>query len=74
MLSNTVLVGKQRVVLENQTDIALVDRDVVDAPASDVDVARCRLHQPGDGPQDGGFAAAGWTEKGDEGAPRKVRG
>ena len=67
-LSKTLLCGKQRVVLEDEADIALVDRHVVDAAAADRDLAARNVDQPGDRAQDRRLAAAGRPEQGDEAA------
>ena len=65
---------EERVVLEDQADIALVDRHIVDAPSGDEDLARGRLNQAGNGAQDRGLAAAGRPKQSDEAAlvERKV--
>ena len=62
------LVRKQGIVLEDETDVALVDRHLVHAAAVDPDFARGRVHQPGDGAQDRRLAAAGRPQQRDEGA------
>ena len=59
-----VHVLEQRVVLEHEADVALLDRQIVDALTPDEHVAIGGPFQPGDHPQHGGLAAAAGPEQG----------
>jgi hypothetical protein len=63
----TRAVREQRVVLEHEPQIALVDRQVVDPPPLDRNVALGRVEQAGDHAQRRGLAAARRAEQRDEG-------
>jgi hypothetical protein len=54
---------KQRIALEHHRHTALRRRHVVDETAGDRQVAVGHVFEAGDHPQQGGFAAAGRTEK-----------
>src|SRR5581483_8396105 len=56
-------VFEQGVVLENETDVALLDGDVVDPFAADEDVAIGGNLKTGDHAENGGFATAAGTEQ-----------
>ena len=64
MFLDDVHVLEQGVILEDETDVALLDRRLVDAVAADEDVAGGGHFQAGDHAQDGGLAAAAGTEQG----------
>ena len=53
----------ERVGLEHHGDVAVARRQVVDAPAADVDFAAVVPFQPGDDAQQGGLAAARGAEQ-----------
>lgn len=59
-------VRKQRVALEHRVDPALERRQVIDRFARETDLALADLFEAGDGAQQGGFAAAGGAEQGEE--------
>src|SRR5690606_21330874 len=61
-----ILVWKQSIALEDQPDIALVDRHVVNAPPADRNPALGDVDQARDRAQNGGFAASRGPEKRDE--------
>src|SRR5690606_21339075 len=61
-----ILVWKQSIALEDQPDIALVDRHVVNAPPADRNPALGDVDQARDRAQNGGFAASRGSEKRDE--------
>ena len=54
---------EQRVILEHEPDVALLNREVVDALAANVDVAVGRHFQAGDHAEHGRFAAAAGSEQ-----------
>ena len=62
------LVREQRIALEDQADVALVDGHVVDTLPADHDLATGDVDEPGDGAQDRRLAAAGRSEQRDEAA------
>ena len=57
---------KQRVALEHDADIAPVRRHMSDVAPGKRDRASVRRREAGDGAQQGGLAAAGWAEQGDQ--------
>ena len=59
-------VAKQGVVLEHEANVALAHMEIRGILAADDDAATVRLLQPGDDPQQGGLAAAGGAEQGDQ--------
>src|SRR5438552_1015213 len=56
-------VAEERIVLENESNIALLDFDIVDPLAANKNVPGARRFQPGNQPQDGGLAAAAGTQQ-----------
>ena len=56
-------VREQRVVLEDDADMAAVWRQMVDRRAADAHLARGLPVEAGDDFQQRGFAAAGWAEQ-----------
>src|SRR5438552_11565764 len=54
---------KQGVILENETDVPLLDFDIIDTLAADENVATGGHFQAGDEPQHGRFTAAARAEK-----------
>ena len=54
------------ILLEYGIDVALVGRHVVDAVAHKDHIALIRVSKAADNPQGSGFAAAGWTKKGNK--------
>ena len=66
MLSNTVMCGYKRVVLEHHGDVAVLRLDVVDDPVADAHLAAGDRLQPGHHPQGGGLAAAGRPDEHEE--------
>ena len=65
-------VRKNRVVLEHDSDIALLGRTVDDVVAVDQDLPLVRRDEASDHPQGRGFAAARWAEEGEELAGRDL--
>jgi hypothetical protein len=57
---------EEGVVLEHETDIALLDGEIVDATAADVKIAFAGHLESGDHAEHGGFAAAARAEQRDE--------
>ena len=55
--------AKQGIVLEHEADVALAHMEIRGILATDDDVARVGLLQPGDDPQQGGLAATGGAEQ-----------
>ncbi len=73
MLSRTVRCGKERVVLKNRADVALVGFQMLDTGAVETNFARGRLLKSSDQAQRGGLAASGGTEQREELAAREVQ-
>ncbi|MNZ80381.1 hypothetical protein D3C78_990130 [compost metagenome] len=59
-------VRKQRVTLEHRVDPTLERRQIVDRLAREADLTVADMLEAGDGAQQGGFAAAGGAEQGEE--------
>jgi hypothetical protein len=59
-------VGVQRVILKDHGDVAVFGRQVVDDPLADGDLPGRDLLEPGDHPERGRLAAAGWPDQDDE--------
>ena len=64
---------KERVVLEDRADVALVGLQMLDAGAVQANFARSRLFKACDQTQRGGFSASGGAEQREELAARKVQ-
>src|ERR1700692_3647196 len=64
---------EQRIVLEHETDIALVRRQAGDVLPTQADVTGVGMLESRDHPQRGGLAAARWAEQGQELARRDVQ-
>lgn len=58
--------SEQGVILEDEPDVALLNRDVIDPDAANEDIAFIGLFESGDHPQYGGLSAAARTEEADE--------
>src|SRR3546814_12827526 len=56
----------ERVGLEHHGKAAVGGAHVVDPPAIDLDIAAGHLFEPGDDPQQGRLAAAGWADEDDK--------
>ena len=59
-------VGIERVVLEHHRDVAIGGAHGRDVAVGDAHAARVGALEPGDHAHQGGFAAAGWTDEGEE--------
>ena len=67
--------GHQPIALEDDADLAAQRREIAErVDALDGDAARVRLGQAGDQVEDGGLAAAGLAEQGDDLAARHLEG
>ena len=64
--------GVERIELKHHGDVAIARRQVIDAPAGDVDVASARVFEAGDHAQRRGLAAAGRAEQTDDLAGRDI--
>ena len=58
-----VHIGKEDVLLEDHCQVPLRRWDLVHPTTVEHHIARFRLLEPGDGTEDGGLPAAGWTEE-----------